>query len=155
MASGQGDSSAATILKYFLFFAQLAVGLGVASLHHLTAVGNTDHRCATATLDGFTWDTFRRSWDDLVTSSLLCRNSPDHSSAYSASPIFLLIECYTSSSLVPTQVKCDSNRSDVTLTSPIAGFWSDTTPLPKLDKLITQLSHFFSGQGKSVAATMH
>ncbi|KAL3187786.1 hypothetical protein MRX96_024541 [Rhipicephalus microplus] len=58
---------------------QRPVGLGVTPLHHLTAVGNTDGRCAAATLICFTSGTFRRSWDDLVTSSLLGRNLPDDS----------------------------------------------------------------------------
>ncbi|KAL3186401.1 hypothetical protein MRX96_028113 [Rhipicephalus microplus] len=110
-------------------FTQLAVGLGVASWHRLTAVGNTDGRCATATLKGFTSGTFRHSWDDLVTSSPFVWNSPDHSYAYSASPICLPVDCYASSIPVSAQAKRDSNPSDVTLTSEIAGFRSATTPL--------------------------
>ncbi|KAL1478912.1 hypothetical protein MTO96_052272 [Rhipicephalus appendiculatus] len=93
------------MLKSCLFFAHLAVGLGVASLHRLTAVGNTDGRCSTATSDGFTSGAFRRSWDDLVTSSPLGRNSPGHSCAYTASPVCLPVDCYASSGPVPTQAR--------------------------------------------------
>ncbi|KAL3188255.1 hypothetical protein MRX96_003584 [Rhipicephalus microplus] len=142
------------MLKFCLFFTQLTVGLDVTSLHHLTAVGNTDGRCATATLDGFTSSTSRHSWGDLVTSSLLGRNSPHHCCAYCAFPICLPVGCYASSEPIRTQAKWDRNQSDVILTRPIAGFRSATTPLPGQDKLLPPLSHFFSGQGDSGVPTM-
>ncbi|KAH7958136.1 hypothetical protein HPB51_027880 [Rhipicephalus microplus] len=83
-------------------------------------------------------------------SSLLGQNSPYRICAYCASPICLLVECYASSDPVPTQAKCDRNQSDVTLTSPIAGFQSATTPLPGQDELLKQLSHFLVGKVTTV-----
>lgn len=60
----------------------LAVSLGFASLHHLTAVDNTDSQCNAATLDDFASGASRHSWEDLFSSSLLGWNLPEHGLVY-------------------------------------------------------------------------